>query len=780
MFPRFSIWALFGVIVFGDLGAAAVAAAPVPDGSADEVFLSDTPGAWFRSEATGGPVSIIDAGERVDFKIDNCCTSTRHTVTLVIKPVGSAVTMDQDSSQHGTLSVTFDVPGVYVFICKVHPYMTGVVAVRDNQGNIPPVTADSLPFLDHLGVDSLPAETVLSVMTTVAPTEADKLAKWDILGPEDQVIPPIPGVGEVWVNAQFERVPGQIDEVGGEKPGTIVVVDARTFTVEREINGLDADGKWNNPHNMWADFALDHVYNGNWFGKWINKIDRKSGDIIDGIEVGEAPTHIITIPNPNSAQFGFLTIPLSADNDLVKVIDTPFGLVEVDHETTGDGKTHPHGHWLTCGRGDRVIVPNVFKGVGFGGSISILDTESGDVLREFPFSASDPLRSALLMPIAAGECHVDGVSTAYVANLVSGMVTVINVDEREIITNIPVTLTPDDQTGFDLLHTLQGPIQTPVSPDEKWVATAVISLTTVDRASTGSADHVAIIDTHSNQVVAFVPTPAGTHGVNWGAKFGGGYYAYVTNQHANVLTVIDPDPNMDSNGTDAAAVGTILLANGSPGAGVTDGTGGQGIKPLPMTHDGWIQRTVELAEAGQVDEEVEGWIEMLTREQQDPGHHTDVPAETFTVNQGQQAGGELEDTAASDDVYLTFKPRSRGGRNLSGTSRLVEVEFTATAPEASPAELEFVLEAFSDAPGATSIEQSIELFNHTNGTFEEVDVRLATDQDSVVAVEVTGDPSRFIHPTTLKMRARVRWERLQQALASWTASIDRLTWSFGE
>jgi hypothetical protein len=44
-------------------------------------------------------------------------------------------------------------------------------------------------------------------------------------------------------------------------------------------------------------------------------------------------------------------------------------------------------------------------------------------------------------------------------------------------------------------------------------------------------------------VVAFVPTPAGMHGVNWGAKLGGGYYAYVTNQHANVLTIIDADPN---------------------------------------------------------------------------------------------------------------------------------------------------------------------------------------------------------------------------------------------
>jgi DNA-binding beta-propeller fold protein YncE len=201
------------------------------------------------------------------------------------------------------------------------------------------------------------------------------------------------------------------------------------------------------------------------------------------------------------------------------------------------------------------------------------------------------------------------------------MVTVIDVDAQRILRNIPVTLAPDGQTGLNIFHTLQGPIQTPVSPDEKWSASAVFSLTNVARPPTNSADHVAIIDTTTDRVVAFVPTPAGTHGVNWGAKRGGGYYAYVTNQHANVLTIIDPDPNGDGNGADAAAVGTILLANGSNGAGATDGTGGQGVKPLPMTHDGWIQPTVALSGTGRLSPEVEGWIKLLTPAQKDPGDH---------------------------------------------------------------------------------------------------------------------------------------------------------------
>ncbi len=607
--------------------AAGLALTPAALAGDDAMRLTDEPGNWFRSDATGTPFTTIDAGQEVDFIINGCCTNTRHTVTLLIKPVGSAVVMDQDQSQNGSLSVQFDVPGVYVFVCKIHPYMTAVVGVRDSTGAVPPVTAASLPFIGHLGAPSLPAATVLSVITTVAAGDADKAAKWDIFASGAGVIPPVPGVGEVWIDAQFERVPGQTDQSGVPKPGTIVVIDAATFALEREINGIAADGLWNNPHNMWASFALDTVYNTNWFGQWLNKIDRATGLIEDSITVGHAPTHVINDPGRCSPQQGVLSIPLSAESNMVKVVDDGTGFHIIDSEPTGEGRNHPHGHWLTCGQGDRTIVPNVFKGLGVAGSISILDTVSGEVLTEFMFNAADPLRSALLMPIAAGECHVAGVHKAYVANAVSGFVSVIDVHAMTLTGKIPVTLTPDNQTGFDIFHTLQVPIQTPVSPDEKWVATAVFSLTTVDRASTGAADQIAIIDTSTDQVVKFLPGPAGTHGVNWGAKLGGGYYAYVTAQHSNALTVIDPDPNGDGSAEDAAVVGRIVLANASAGAGVTDGTGGQGVKPLPMTHDGWVQKTVALAGTGSLSAEVESWIAALTPEQKDPSDGPDCPAD---------------------------------------------------------------------------------------------------------------------------------------------------------
>ncbi len=658
---------------------------PARADTVDTLHLTDEPGNWFRSANTGTPFTVVSPGDRVDFRIGNCCTNTRHTVTLLIRPEASTISMDQDSSQNGQLSLTFDAPGVYVFVCKIHPYMTAVVGVRGADGTVPPVTAGSLPFIGHLGVNSLPATTVLGVITTVAATEAEKLAKWQILPQSAQVVPPVPGVGEIWINTQFERVPGQTDDHDVEKPGTITVVDAATFAVEREIDGRSTGGRWNNPHNLWASFDLATVYNTNWFGKWLNKLDRASGSILGSITVGEAPTHVITIPIPGS-QRGWLTVPLSAEHDIVKIRDDASGFHVVDSDPTGTGRNHPHGHWITCGDGARTVVPNVFKGIGVAGSISIVDTASGSVLREFDADPADPIASAILMPLAVGECHVNGVHTAYVANAVSGFVTVVDVDALRLVMNIPVTLAPDGVSGLDLLHTLQVPIQTPVSPDERWVATAVLSLTTVPRAATGSADHVALIDTRTNSVVKYLATPAGSHGINWGAKLGGGYYAYVTNQFANALSVIDPDPNGDGNGADAAVVGTIVLSNGSIGAGVTDGVGGQGIKPLPLTHDGWIQPTVALSGTGQLSSEVEGWIALLTPEQRDPHGHA-APALGLCFGDGSGTpcpcgnsgtpGHGCENSSQSGGTLLT----ATGEARVSGDSLLLFASgLTPTAP----------------------------------------------------------------------------------------------------
>jgi len=606
-----TVLAAITIGLFAIASAAPVTGATLPPTlERDTMQLTDTPGNWFRSEATGSPVTTLALGGRVDFVVGDF-TETRHTATLLIKPTTSQLQVDQDAAwRGGGASATFDAPGVYLFVCKVHPYMTGVVAVEDAAGNVPPVTSGALPFLSHLGAASLPAASVLSVLPMIAPTEAEKRQKWDIQAAADELVPQVPGIGEVWVDTQFEAVPGQTGEHGDEKPGSITVVDAASSRVEREINGLDpqAKGRWNNPHNMWADVREDTVYNANWFGRWANKIDRATGDVVESMEVGQAPTHFVSDPNEHSAHFETLSLPLSAGNNILSVLDSG-GFDIADSSPTGEGRNHPHGQWITSD-GAQTVVPNMFKGMGTAGSISILDTETNEVLKEIK-------APAVQLPVAAG---IKGKTKAYVANIGSGQVSVVDLASGTLTKNIPVTLTPDCQSGaqFGLTDTLQAPIQTPVSPDGRFVGVAVMSLTTVARPCTGSADHVAVIDTLTDTVVARVGVgraghSAGTHGANWQPKLGGGYYLAVANQHSNVMTTVDPDPNSDGNAVDAAVVGRTILGSG---ASATDGTGGQGIKPLPNVYDGWVQDTVALA--GTLNPEVDGWIAQLTSCQRDP------------------------------------------------------------------------------------------------------------------------------------------------------------------
>ena len=91
------------------------------------------------------------------------------------------------------------------------------------------------------------------------------------------------------------------------------------------------------------------------------------------------------------------------------------------------------------------------------------------------------------------------------------------------------------------------PIQTPVSPNGKYVVTA--------NTLTGT---ITIIDTDTDTLVKSLPCDAGCHGVNFAAKRGGGYLAYVSSKFSNSLIVVDPDPNNDGEPTDAAVIGRVV------------------------------------------------------------------------------------------------------------------------------------------------------------------------------------------------------------------------------
>ena len=171
----------------------------------------------------------------------------------------------------GTRSVTLTTEGLYVFVCKLHPFMLAATIVDANGldngqlelGNeitligynqtvsVPtsgdlatrllktffvitnsanyqdhnPATNPSLKW--HITYPSLPVKTnlppVLNLKTVLEARYGNDVA---IPGP---AMPSIAGVGEVWVDAEFEKTSHKT------KPGTAIAVDANTWKVSKRV-----------------------------------------------------------------------------------------------------------------------------------------------------------------------------------------------------------------------------------------------------------------------------------------------------------------------------------------------------------------------------------------------------------------------------------------------------------------------------------------------------------------------------------------------------------------
>src|SRR5262249_28289455 len=98
--------------------------------------------------------------------------------------------------------------------------------------------------------------------------------------------PAHPGVGEVWVDTEYEETAGKT------KPGTVTAIDATTWTVTKKF-GLP-QVNLNNPHNMWTDRDQTVIYQTQWFSNKLTVFDRLTGQVLQNIEIGESPAHVMT------------------------------------------------------------------------------------------------------------------------------------------------------------------------------------------------------------------------------------------------------------------------------------------------------------------------------------------------------------------------------------------------------------------------------------------------------------------------------------------------------
>lgn len=229
-----------------------------------------------------------------------------------------------------------------------------------------------------------------------------------------------------------------------------------------------------------------------------------------------------------------------------------------------------------------------------------------------------------------------------------------NADNRGYISNgryldatTPAGQLPGPAGGFS--------VQTPVSPDGKFVV--------IGNTFSGT---ITIIRTSDDTLVRSIPCDPGCHGVSFGAKKGGGYYAYVTSTFANRLIVLDVDPDRNGQADDAVIVGSVLLANDNPAykddtIKGNKGMGGQGVQSVPNIYNGWAQ---ELPGSYKI---------QLTKEQRNPIGPLPVaadPAEVMAAttlidsaeltNQATVLAATLEPTLAPTAVNDTYTMKRNG------------------------------------------------------------------------------------------------------------------------
>ncbi|HJZ78346.1 MAG TPA: hypothetical protein VKE51_41750 [Vicinamibacterales bacterium] len=567
--------------------AISVAAVRGDEGSRVEFELTDEPGAWYRSVA--GPIAgsnslaVATPGTEVRFSGKS---HTVHTMTSLLFPTGAANMPFDTGAQKGDASVVLQTPGLYVFVCKIHPYMLGAVVVDNPQ----------TPGLD-LG------ETITLVNGITVPTSSDlatrllrtffiatnpanwqnfaSAAPWHITYPSvdvritggavvnlatvlsqrygnDVVLPPVfkpatPGVGEVWVDTQFEKTAGK------DKPGTASRVDATTWNVLRKVAIPSVD--MNNPHNMWTDRNQQLIYQTEWFDSKLTVFERETGRFLRRISVGDAPSHVMTRTDTDDVH-----VALNGEEGPQSVVELTPGATSVRRKID-IGRGNPHAHWMSHD-GKTMVTPNAFTA-----DSSIFD---------FPANHTTSIVPAGAIPIATGMMP-DG-SKYYVSNFLDNTITVIQTHTGNVLGTINLIEHYNPVTGEITGPVGALPIQTPVSPDGRYMVTANTLTATI-----------LITDTKTDTLVAMLHGEAGAHGVQFGAKKGGGYYAYVANKFANTLTVVDADPNHDGNFSDAAIVGRVLLTAG-PATASDDtviglqGMGGQGVLAIPVPYNGWVQQ----------------------------------------------------------------------------------------------------------------------------------------------------------------------------------------------
>ena len=607
--------------------AAAPPAIPFPPlNAANTTYfdVTDEAGRWFDTRATiagTNSLAVVPPGQKIRFLQTRSFNGPSrvesfHTVTSLIFPGASALAerIDQLTANKDDQEVTLNTPGLYVFVCKVHPYMLAGVIVDDpanpelEMGETlhlvgvtdPANAATAFPSNSNLalrllraffvvtspsnwkdytkvGIPFKPIYPAVPVRLTGGAVVPDLNAALQATFDGDvipaQKNPTIKGVGEVWVDTQYEETVSK----GAAKPSTITVIDvagANAWKMKRKI-ALPAQ-QMNNGHNMWSSHDQKQIYQTEWHGKSLYSIDSATGALLKEIVIGEDPAHVMTRVDTEqvhvtlNGEDAVVEFDKAASGEISINPTRPGGQGRILMQGPGEPQSQPHAHWM-----------------GHDGKTMATPNSNSNDSTFFNFITNLIFKKPATGPLPIAAAMNPNSTKYYVSNYLGHSISVIRMSDGVKIKDINLLQNYNPVSGAVGGNGAIGglPIQTPVSPDGKFVITG--------NTLTGT---ITIIDAVTDTLVKSLTCDPGCHGVNFGAKEGGGYYAYVTSKFSNRLIVLDYDPNNDGNVADAVIAGWVVLDDSAAPAPTDDtitgnrGMGGQGVLPVPNVYNGWVQK----------------------------------------------------------------------------------------------------------------------------------------------------------------------------------------------
>jgi DNA-binding beta-propeller fold protein YncE len=587
-------------VALGALGL--VSGSTVPPAGASgvkQIELTDNPGNWFDTGQTIAgtrSLAVVEPGTTVRFSVAKPAAMTVHTATSLAFPTGaSSMPFDQGEAFRGTEDVTLTDPGLYVFVCKLHPFMLGAVIVDDpatpeldlgktvtllNGATVPTASDLALRLVraffiitnpGNYQVHSASHPTTWDPKYPAVPVRAyDKDGKPVVIPNLDAFLgdrfhepvtlpkataPTAKGIGEVWIDTEYEKTAHKT------KPGTATAVDAASWKVTKKVALPQLD--FNNPHNMWTDRDQKLIYNTEWFGTRLAAFDRLTGKLVRSREIGESPGHVMTRVDTDQVH-----TTLNGEDAVVELSPGAKSTTRrIPVQGPGERPGQPHAHWMGPD-GHTMSTPN--------------SNTDDSTLLDIPAGTITSKTHTGTLPIATGM--MPDASKYYVSNYVDSTISVVDMSTPQHVTKTIDLLENYDPITGDVSGPIGGlPIQTPVDPTGRYVV----------QANTLTAT-ITFIDTATDTLVKSLPCDAGCHGANFGAKKGGGYLLYVSSKFANTMMVVDPDPDNDGNPADATVLGRVVLTS-ADGTKQDDrptsehGMGGQGVLAVPLVYNGWVQ-----------------------------------------------------------------------------------------------------------------------------------------------------------------------------------------------